>query len=443
MAEIKIGIKIISELKSFVSLTVQNAKALDFFRKSEKDFTRSRKLPFERLVLLIAKLCKKTLSIELEQFFEELGHPNSCSVSAFTQQRIKLKASFFFWWNKVLLDSYYHYAGLDGTKRWKGFRIVAADGSNVSLVNTPALNRHFGGASNQNCSFVQAKTFYHYDVLNELVLMPRIMPYRYGEVPMAYDAIEQLEKDMLVIYDRNFCSYKMFALHLWAEQEIKFVIRGKDDQNMIKAFIAGGKRSAVVYLSPVCTAIESLRQSGFIITKDTKLKLRLVRVDLEKTTEVLVTNLWEEEGYPDSEFKALYFLRWGVETNISIQKNILQLEAFSGLTVEAVEQDFYATAFMANLHSVLIKDAQSSVAINMVNRKYPMKINRNKSFGKLKANLVTLFNDNNVERILNKLHSHFIRDTLPIRKDRSFERVIKNKQLKSKHRTFTNFKPAY
>ena len=51
-------------------------------------------------------------------------------------------------------------------------------------------------------------------------------------------------------------------------------------------------------------------------------------------------------------------MRWGIETNISPQKNIMQLESFSGLTVKAVEQDFYATVFTANLHAGLIKDAQ-------------------------------------------------------------------------------------
>jgi len=159
MATIKIGIKIISELKSFVSLTAGNAELLNCFRKSEKDFTRIRKLPVERLVLLIVKLCKKTLSVELETFFEELGYHHTCSVSAFTQQRAKLGASFFLWWNKVLVNSYYHYAAPDDISRWKGFRVVAADGSNVSLVNTPVLNNYFGGASNQHCHFVQAKTF--------------------------------------------------------------------------------------------------------------------------------------------------------------------------------------------------------------------------------------------------------------------------------------------
>ena len=439
--EIKIGIKIISELKSFISQVVQNEILLDNFRKSAKDFTRNRKLPFERLVLLIVKLCKKTLSIELEKFFDELGDPNSCSVSAFTQQRIKLKSSFFCLWNRVLWSSFYYYSKSD-IKQWKGLRIIGADGSNVSLVNTPALNGYFGGASNQSCSFVQAKTFYHYDVLNQLVLYSKIAPYRYGEVPMAYDAIAHLEEDMLVIYDRNFCSYKMFALHLWAEKEIKFVIRGKDNHNMVREFIAGGKQTVTAYLSPGKAAIDGLKESGFIVTKQTLLKVRLVRVELEKTIEVLVTNLWEED-YPGSDFKALYFLRWGVETNISIQKNILQLEAFSGLTVESVEQDFYATVFITNLHSVLIKEAQTSVNENSGNRKYPMKVNKNKSMGKLKVNLISLFIDNDVETILKLLHSHFIRDTLPVRKNRSYQRVTKNKHTKSKHRTYSNFKPAY
>jgi hypothetical protein len=202
MAEIETGIKIISELKSFVSLIVQNDNLLNNFRKSPGDFTRNRKLPFDKLVLLIAKLCKKTLSIELECFFDELGDPNSCSVSAFSQQRNKLKSSFFCLWNKLLCDSYYHY-GVENIKRWKGFRVTAADGSNVTLVNTPALNGYFGGSNNMCGLFVLAKTFYQYDVLNQLILYSKIAPFRYGEVPMASDAMEYLKEDMLVIYDRN------------------------------------------------------------------------------------------------------------------------------------------------------------------------------------------------------------------------------------------------
>jgi hypothetical protein len=66
----------------------------------------------------------------------------------------------------------------------------------------------------------------------------------------------------------------------------------------------------------------------------------LVRVDLENSTEVLATNLWEEEGHWASEFKELYSKRWSIETNISLKKNILQLESLSGLTVHSILQDF-------------------------------------------------------------------------------------------------------
>jgi hypothetical protein len=415
---------------------------MEQFCVSGNDFIRNRKLPFARLVLLITKLCKKTLSIEIEQFFAESGGLLNCSVSAFTQQRAKLVPSFFYFWNLVLQGSYYRYYA-HAVKRWKIHRIIAADGSTISLVNTPSLAGYFGGQSNQNSSFVLAKTFYHYDVLNELVLLPQISPYRYGELNMAYDSIGAIEEDMLMLYDRNFSNYKMVALHQWQEKERKFVIRARETQSLIKAFIRSGQISSIVYMQPTPEAIAGLKKSGFMVAKNTLLKVRLVRVELEHSTEVLITNLWEEEGYSAGEFKDLYFMRWGIETNLSVQKNICQLESFSGLTVHAVLQDFYATVVMTNLHSILIKEAQEVVENTLKHRKYPVKINKNKSFGKLKTNLVSLFLNNDPVAILKKLYAHFITDVIPIRKGRSFKRIKVNIQAKSKYKTFTNFKPSY
>ena len=441
MAKTKIAYSVIRELKEFLSTVKDNRELLDRFCRSEKDFTRDRKLPFDKLVLLIGKLCKKTLSLELEQFFEELGIKESCSVSAFSQQRIKLRSTFFYWWNIVLWSSYYHVCA-KALKRWKGYRIIAADGSNVSLIKSRELSSYFGGQRNQRDSFVQGKTFYYYDVLNELVLYPRISPYTYGEVQMAYDGFENLSSDMLVIYDRGFCSYKMFALHLWQEKEIKFIIRGNEQQISIKKFLQSRKKSAVIELLPSAQAIQGLRKSGFIITKNTSIKVRLIRVQLENSIEVLVTNLWQEEGHQEKEFKALYFQRWAVETHISTQKNIMQLEAFSGQTVESVCQDFYATVFIANLHSLLLKDAQATIDQSTNKRKYPMKINGNKSYARLRKIVVNLFFNNDTVQILQSLHQHLILDILPVRKNRSFPREAKNKPGKSKHRTYSNYKPS-
>ena len=436
------NLKIIARLKRFLSLTSFYKELVQKFSVSDQDFIRNRKLPFEKVVLFITKLSKKSLSIELENFFEEIGSGMQCSVSAFSQQRVKLKPDFFCYWNKLLQKCFYLYYG-KAVKRWKGYRIVAADGSTVSLINTPALSNYFGGQSNQFTSFVQAKTFYHYDVLNEIILLAEIKPYRCGEMNMAFKAAREIPEDTVTIYDRNFSNYKMAALHLWQNKERKFVIRAKETQKMIKTFIQSGAHSCVVDMQPTPSAIAGLKKSGFEIMKDTLIKVRLVRVELPNSVEVLITNLWEEDGHLTQEFKDLYFMRWGVETSISIQKNILQLESFSGLTVCSVLQDFHATMVMCNLHSILIKEAQQTVENTLTKRKHPMKINRNKAIGRLKANLMHLFIYNDPQSVLQKLHDYFIKNVLPVRKGRSFPRVRKNVQSKSKHKTFSNFKPAY
>ena len=186
------------------------------------------------------------------------------------------------------------------------------------------LEKYFGGQSNQHGTFVQAKTFYCYDVLNELVVRSQIAPFRTGELNMAYSLIDDLEDDMLMIYDRNFCSYKMVALHLWREKEIKFVIRARETHKAVSSFIKSGKTSDEVLLKPTHEAIKRMRESGYIITKKTLLKVRLVRVELNEMIEVLMTNLWEEDGHPSSEFKALYFgSHKNLGSNYIYQKNKL------------------------------------------------------------------------------------------------------------------------
>ncbi len=232
-------------------------------------------------------------------------------------------------------------------------------------------------------------------------------------------------------------------MHLWEEKEVKFIIRAKESLNQVRSFIESKQSSSIVELKPTFEAIKSLKDSGYLINYNTVIKVRLVRVELPDSVEVLMTNLWEQEGYADNEFKELYAMRWGIETNIALQKNILQLESFSGLTPTSVIQDFYATVFVDNLHNLLIKPAQQTVTSRMTQRKHSQQINNNKSFGYLKRTIVQLFVENDTAYILERLHDLFIKNTLPIRKGRSFERIVKNKKSNSKYRTFSNFKPAY
>jgi hypothetical protein len=279
-----------------------------------------------------------------------------------------------------------------------------------------------------------------------MVVYSRITPYRHGELRTAYDIINNasIESDMLLIFDRNFCNYKMAALMQWKEKEIKYVIRVRESLRIAKDFLKSKKLSDEITLYPTAAIINGLRDSGYKVTRKTPLKTRLVAVKLSTgATEVLMTNLWEHEGYKVSEFKNLYSLRWGVESNIGFQKNVQQLESLTGLTPISVMQDFYATAFISNLHFLLIKDAQNTLDRRQHETMYPLQVNNNKAYGKIKQVIVQIFISDNPSGILKTLENYFIRAPLPIRKNRTYPRIIKNPMTKSKFKTYTNYKPAF
>lgn len=466
-----VNIAIIGEMQSFLRMAHEGYDLQQLFCADvSKDFTRQRKLSFPRLILLITRLCKRTLSLELEKFFNDLqaaytSGPSSlplppsssllpCSVSAYSQQRKKLHPCFFRIWNDVLCASFYHYTSPEHIRRWHGMRVIAADGSGVALVSTPELKGYFGGQSNQKGEFCGGKIFYYYDVLNHLITDALIAPYRTAELTIAHSRIDALADDSVTVYDRNFCTYRVMALHLWAEREKRFLIRAKEKLRFVRQFLAGEGMDEVVTLRPPnAETIRKMRESGFVVTANTGIRVRLVQVVLPGGgIEVLATNLMAEDGYSAEELKELYFLRWGVETSINLQKNTLMLESFSGMSVVSVEQDFYATVIIANLLMCLLKDAQASLdqqvspKINNSSggseRKHLLQVNRNKASFRIKEVLLKLFIIDDPLVILQELHRYFIRDVLPVRKDRSFPRIRKNRKINSKHKTFTNYKIA-
>lgn len=438
------NLQIIADLKEFLFSVSFNNEHLRLFSLRPTAFRRRRTLTFERMAVFMVQLCKKTLKVELDDFFGSLDLV-SCSKAAFCMQRINFDPSFFYSWNRILCESFYK--NYESTiKKWRGFRLIACDGSNVALIRKPELEKVFGGQSNQEGSFVQAKTFFATDILNNLILYPQMVPYRYGELPAAYDMLGQINfpSDMLLIFDRNFSNYKIIALLTMREKPLKYVIRAKDSLNIVREFLKTGKKEAIVEMKPTPAIREGLKSCGFIISAEHVIKTRLIKVELENgTIEVLMTNLLKADGYRHREFKDLYAKRWGVETNIGFQKNILRLEALSGHSPISVLQDFYATVFTANLHSLLIKPAQKEIEETTRHSKYPQKVNNNLSFGKLKKVIAQLFLAKNIKKLLADLYLYFIRDPLPVRLGRSFPRIRKNQLSKNKHRYYSNYKPAF
>jgi hypothetical protein len=138
--------------------------------------------------------------------------------------------------------------------------------------------------------------------------------------------------------------------------------------------------------------------------------------------EVLITSLLDDRITPD-DFKELYNLRWGIETYYHRLKSHLNLENFSGLTVESVMQDFYAMVFLSGLESVLVTDAQE--VLDTKNCKHPQRVNHAVSFNVLKNNIMELlYSNEDLASIVAKMTSLFLASPITARRGRQAPRKV-------------------
>ena len=141
---------------------------------------------------------------------------------------------------------------------------------------------------------------------------------------------------------------------------------------------------------------------------------------------MLVTNLLDEDLSLD-DFKKLYFRRWGIETKFNELKNRLEIQNFSGETVTAIEQDFYASIFLSNMAALAKHDANEAITERNKDKdlKYEYKVNTNILVGKLKDRLILmLLEPNPVKRtaLYQKIMEEISANVVPIRPDRSYPR---------------------
>ena len=326
------NLTIIEDLKLFLYQCKTDATLRKMFTESAPSLTRDRKLPLDRLVLLLINLLKKSYSIEIEDFYQLIDEQEtSCSKSAFCQQRMKLKSSFFSCWNTILVNSYYLHCQ-SSVKRWHGFRLIGVDGSTAYLFNKPEVIAYFGTQPNQSVSVPMGQIMTIYDVLNGITIFNEMYPISYSEQGVANSWLSHYDSDMLMLYDRGYPSFASIYLHLHKEQEQKFVMRCSNTFNkQVTAFTNSKENDKIVTFSASKTGITELYKHGFIIKPNTTVTVRLIKVKLKGgQTEILITNLFDTEEFPLRIFKALYFKRWGIETNYDTHKNKIQLESFSG-----------------------------------------------------------------------------------------------------------------
>jgi len=92
----------------------------------------------------------------------------------------------------------------------------------------------------------------------------------------------------------------------------------------------------------------------------------------------------------------------------------IEIENFSGKSVESVYHDFHAKVFAMNLTAAITHPAQDVIPNENGQRKYAYRINVTQALSKMKDSIVLLFIRSNIKELLNKLLDLFIATIEPI-----------------------------
>jgi hypothetical protein len=414
----------------------------DKHRATKEAFTRARKLPFELVLVMILRKSVKSLQNVVNEAMFWL-ETEAVTASAFCQARYKLLHTAFIELNqKAIVEPMY--SDKDYLTFW-GYRVLGVDGSKVILPNNQETREEFGAIpyTNGKNKHTLGEHCYGtasvlYDVMNRIAIDAVLASGKAYEVDLAIAHLQHTTANDLCLMDRNYPSYLMMAE--FSQRQRSFVIRCSAQSFTVARQLAKGTgiESRVVTIKVPRSQLAEVRKRGL----PESITVRFVRVMLKTgEAEVLATSLVDECAYPSADFAELYRLRWGVETFYGLLKTRLGLENFSGQSVEAIKQDFYATIYLTGIEAVLTDAAQKQ--LDDRDTRHPQIVNRAVSFNVIKNHaLDLLLSDLDSETLTEKLTKLFLKNPVSRRIERnpprkkSSPRVLLNFQRRKKKHCF-------
>ncbi len=361
----------IQEIVAMFDSEIMNldARKAEFCVHLDKDFTRNRKIPFASAVRTILSFGGGTLTNELLKI--NRFAPDSPTSSAFVQQRGKISPKAF----SALLSMIDQ--AFDQEICYKGYRLMAVDGSRVRMPTNPQDADSFVKCKENERPHNGFHLNAMFDILQKVYTDAVIQKHHTQNEDKAM--IEMIERAKyakgLVICERGYESYNNMA-HL-QENGWKYIIRikgpggfgiadglqlperaefdlpvnlsmtrrkNKDTKELLK------DRNRYRYI-PNKVNFDYL-STGFKRTDPAEfftLNFRIVRFKISGNSyEMLATNLPGEE-FPEEELKNLYAMRWGMETSFRNLKYIVGMLGFHSRKAESVAQEIYASLIMHNM----------------------------------------------------------------------------------------------
>ena len=371
-------------LKNCINELSRNPES--FAKNPSKDFSRKRKLPFEQMMKIVLSMTGKSICGELMDSFEL--NLNAPTVSAFVQQRNKIKSDAF----EALFRNFTN--AVDELKLFKGYRLLAVDGSDLHVPINPnepdSFHQRKNGDKPYNLLHINAL----YDLERKIYTDVTVEGKKRENESKAF--VKMVDRDTstvptIYIADRGYEAYNNMA-HI-QEKGQKFVIRVKDFTygGIVYSLNLPQKDELDEYVTLYLTRKQNTTDNKklkflphkcvfdylpssckkHIPVTPYELKFRVVRFKLtESTYEVLITNL-DKEQFDINELKKLYAMRWGIENSFRDLKYTLALSYVHSKKTEYILQEIFARLTMYNFAELIT----SNVIVKQKNRKYSYRIN--------------------------------------------------------------------
>jgi hypothetical protein len=405
---------------------INGQEFLDTARKRPQDFTRNRKMPFGKLVLFMLNMVKSSIQTCLDRFFEQTGQEDThMAQQSFSEAREKIKWEAFRELFRMIVDLIYaaYY------ETWHGYRVSAIDGSKMQMPDDPELRACFGTIGKGNTAATgQGSALY--DVYNNVLIDAQLEPITTDERELALRHIDVLCSlpsfgKECIIFDRGYASFDL--IRSLSDRSISFVMRVRRKFSLTIDRLEAGDHHGVI-----------LQKSGY-----EDIPVRVIKFTLPSgEEETLITDITDKR-MGISAFKALYFKRWPIETKFDEVKNKLEVENFSGRTVNAIMQDFFITMYISNVIAVACWEAQIDVdeARELKDNKYAYHVNRSHAIGSFKDRFILAILEHNPRLRIKKIRQILYlmsANPAPSRPDRSLLRNLSPRKAKFRHNRKSN-----
>lgn len=354
-----------------------------FAKNPGKDFTRDRKLSFNKLIHLLLGMRGNSISKEIYDYFKNI---DEIITSAFIQQRDKLLPEAL----EFILNEFNNQTqGLFDKETYEDYYLYAIDGTDVNIATNPNSETYCNwmksatGAKGYNQFHVNAL----YDVLNKTYKDCIVQPKpKANEYSAAWDMCDRNKFDSksIIIADRGYASLNLFE-HINRKENIDFLIRVKNtwlkeinnlpleeldinisfelrntQTNQDKKDYKSGK------------AKQLAKNSIWDFELPYKMEIRVVRFKIsDDAYETIVTSL-NKFQFPISKIKELYHLRWGIETSFRELKYAIGLVNFHAKKENFILQEIFARLVIYNFCERITKQI---VIRQDDNRKWTYQVN--------------------------------------------------------------------